>query len=552
MMKAFDGGRCLELVKAIWENDRFGDFRHFRLTADVVENLLREAGAAQVESLPLPADGRTRQLDWAVPRAWDARDAGLVLLSEGRRVSLCDYASSPLSVMMFSDPLPRGEYTVVPTGCRDWRSRLVYTPGPPKRLVGEAADRGAVGIVSDYFPVYEGVREADDPMEGCCRWENDLFYPRNDKGLSGFSLSRTAGARLREELEREGTARVEAWVDARSHDGEIRTVSGLIPGKGTEEEILLCAHLYEPGANDNASGCALLCHLAECLSGVETDGFRRGVRLVMGYEAAGMSGFIAAHPEIIRRAVVALNCDMVGAAAQERALLHIWDSPATNGTFAHSLLTGLARRAGIRYEEAPFDIGDCLIADPLLGVPCCSLVMHPANSYHSALDTPERVDPRVLEANGRLAMEFVRMLTSPEQADVEFVKACLEEEKGRLSANMDEAAWLLRAERQEAAWESFERWIPRDSLSRVPRRLVPGAATLGGRLRSAAPELDPFYSGLLNTALFHADGRRNLRTIVRRTCAELSLEVTEEISSRIERFFEEAAKDGIVVFDEGR
>ena len=45
--------------------------------------------------------------------------------------------------------------------------------------------------------------------------------------------------------------------------------------------------------------------------------------IVRTAEAAGMSGWAAAHPELLRHAVAALNCDMVGAADAERAVLKV-------------------------------------------------------------------------------------------------------------------------------------------------------------------------------------------------------------------------------------
>ncbi len=547
MKREFDGNRCLEILKAIWENDRFGDFRHFRHTADTVEKLLRGMGLTDVEALPLPADGATRQLDWTVPRAWDVYDAGMILLQESGNAVLADYSTSSLCAMMFSGPLKKGEYTIVPASSGDWRGRIVYTEGAPKDLAGEAVRRGAAALVSDHFPVYPGVREEDDPMGDCCRWENDLFYPRNDSGLAGFGISRKAGALLRGVLEKEGSARAEAWLDARAYDGEIRTISGSIPGKGTEEEILLCAHLYEPGANDNASGCAMLCHLAECMLDSQDHAFRRGIRLVMGYESAGMSGYLSAHPDILRRAIAALNCDMVGAAAEEKARLHIWDTAPRSGTFMHSMLLGMAKREGISAEAAPFDIGDCLLAEPMTGIPCCSLVMHPANSYHSSLDTPKRVSAETLEKIGRFVQRFVSAMIAPAQEDIAFAEHCLEEERFSLT-RQSSGNPFLKWERFEAALESFERWAFRDTLARIPVRRVPGAATLGGRLRGTDPACDPFYDRMLNTALFLTDGKRTLRGIIRLTCDELGEKIDPEITSRIERFFDEAAHDGIVAF----
>ena len=74
---AFDSGHCLELVREIWENDRWFTFSAFERTAAFCERQMREAGLSEVERLPLKADGHTAYGDWVIPRAWDVSEAYL-------------------------------------------------------------------------------------------------------------------------------------------------------------------------------------------------------------------------------------------------------------------------------------------------------------------------------------------------------------------------------------------------------------------------------------------------------------------------------------------
>ena len=305
---------------------------------------------------------------------------------------------------------------------------------------------------------------------------------------------------------------------------------------------MLCGHLYEPGANDNASGCALLLSVAEALRQAFPQR-RRGVRLVMGYEAAGMSGYVCAHRDRMSRTIAALNCDMVGAALCERAVLKIWNSPLSTGDFTFPFLKELAARQGIAFEPSAFDIGDGLVADPSIGVPCCSLVMHPAVSYHSSLDTPERVDPRMLERCGAIALMWAGTLAAPGEQDVSLIRTLLEKEYAQLCARSQERSFPLRVQAYERAYEAFERWAYEEP---VPRRLFCGPATLNGQMRMSCPELDPFYNIQYNTALFHVDGRRTLRSVIRRTCMELDLDMTQETQARFRRFFDAMQRAGLI------
>ena len=74
--------------------------------------------------------------------------------------------------------------------------------------------------------------------------------------MFGFSLSYREAAHLRE-LCREGPVQVYARVDTTLYDGAVENVTSYIPGTGGDEEVLMLAHIYEQGANDNASGAGL-------------------------------------------------------------------------------------------------------------------------------------------------------------------------------------------------------------------------------------------------------------------------------------------------------
>ncbi len=545
------GEACWLNVKRIWESDHFGDFRHFEETSRLIADELSSAGCIDVERLELRADGKTAYGDWVIPRAWDLRDASLkLLLPDGSTEKIANFAETPLCVMMFSANTEEKIYPMVwyekcaPNA--DLCGKLLYTNGAPKRLVKEALRREAAGIVSDWFPTYSGVREENDDMEGASRWENDLFYPRNDTALFGFSVSVRSGERIRNLLAQYDEISALAYVDSRSYDGSIYTVSGLLPGSGTDEEILLCGHLYEPGANDNATGCAMIIELAKALHALQPEGKRRGVRFVMGYEAAGMSGYAALHADRMKRTIAALNLDMVGAAKREKAKLHIWQSTLSCPAFGYSLILDIARERGIEFVESGFEIGDCLIADPTIGVPCISFVEHPARSYHSSMDTPDLVDPEELKRIGELALEWTLIMTEPTADDVKRVGRLLETERKAILADSGNAALPIKMEAYEKAYCDFEAWGFSDALSCVPKRVVNGPAVLGGRMREICPEIDPYYSAFMNTLLFHTDGKRTLRSIIRRSYAERGASVTEEAQTLTLKFFQILEENGIV------
>lgn len=226
-------GTLLQELTAIWENDRWFRFPSFEETARFCGRELETAGLEQVELYEARADGRTRYGDWVIPRAWDARK-GILQTADGD--VLADYEATPCSLLMYSAATPAGgiEAEVLPADNPDALSReeiagkLLFTGRPAGELVSLAARGEALGILSDFMPLYPGVRNRREEMTGESHWDNSFIQPINDTGLFGFSLSPEKGDRLRKQLEFE-PVRLRAEVDTRFYDGPCYTVSALLP-----------------------------------------------------------------------------------------------------------------------------------------------------------------------------------------------------------------------------------------------------------------------------------------------------------------------------------
>jgi Zn-dependent M28 family amino/carboxypeptidase len=94
----------------------------------------------------------------------------------------------------------------------------------------------------------------------------------------GFKASWRAASRMRERL-KSGSVRVKVEVKSTFHNGPNRSLIAEIPGTSrSDERIVMVAHVQEPGANDDASGCATLYALAAALSGATKSGDCRGRR----------------------------------------------------------------------------------------------------------------------------------------------------------------------------------------------------------------------------------------------------------------------------------
>jgi len=142
----------------------------------------------------------------------------------------------------------------------------------------------------------------------------------------GFKGTPRAATRLRDELAK-GAVNVHVEIDSTFHRGANRTLAVEIPGRvHPDERIVLAAHVQEPGANDNASGCGTLLAAALAMH----DAIRRGVlpapartiTFLWVDEIRGSEQWLKDHADLVKGVVAMLSLDMTGE-----------DTTKTGGTF---------------------------------------------------------------------------------------------------------------------------------------------------------------------------------------------------------------------------
>lgn len=525
LAKQLDIEYGMQTVRAIWEHDRFFDFAAFRRTAGLCLGAFEEAGLEEIESLPLVADGRTRYGDWLMPRAWYA---GSATLTDSKRM-LADRDVTPTALVMHSAATPPGgleaEVVAVDPGCSVdpacLAGRLLLTSGPVAALEPLARSAGAAGILTDHVPLVAGVRESRDELRGHSRWDYFGASEQEEIPLVGFSLAPEVGDRLRAALAA-GPVRLTAHIEARFAEDSAAVVAGLVRGTG-DEEVLAYAHLYEPGAIDNASGAAALITVARSLQAAIASGQLprplRSIRFVLGWECIGSTAWLLAHPGRRARTRCALVADMLGAGRLERARLRLWRNPVGSRGFADMLLRDVVAEyrcwcgGDCEAEEVPFDHGsDNIMGDPCWGIPTVGLFTAPTLSYHSSLDRPDRLEPAVFERDMSLVARWLWRAASLDEA-----------ERLRLDTRaIAELAPEFRAARcgTEAPWDGP-----------VYRRTVPGVLTFAGRPELRAAPWRPAWNVRLNLPLFWMDGKRGLDAVIRLSSAEAG-EDEEELARR--------------------
>jgi aminopeptidase-like protein len=374
-----------------------------------------------------PADGKTKTWQWTAPLGWRVANGELHLVSPQQEL-LARFAETPVSVVAHSqsaDIVAPVVYVEDGTFEKDYRridvkGKIVLTSGRAKEVQQEAVYKhGAIGTI--HFP----------PLEKRSKHPNLIQYlgiwPKaNEKDKVGFafSVSGQVGSRLRHLIETEPEVLVHAKVDAELFNGEQRVLSAVI--EGTEflrEEIVLIAHLCHPrpGANDNASGSALLMELARVITTLINEGKLpaplRTIRFLWVPEFFGTLAYFHAHPELAPRMISAINCDMVGAdSAIVGGSLNLHRTPDSLPSFINDLLeyhlSAAAKEPQLispegsnhpfHYEVKKYDwrSDHTIFVDPTFNVPCPMLNHWPDAFYHSNLDTLDKIDTTQLQRVG--------------------------------------------------------------------------------------------------------------------------------------------------------
>jgi len=251
-------------------------------------------------------------------------------------------------------------------------------------------------------------------------------------GLFGFSLTRSEGERLRARL-RGGPVRVRAIVDAEFSKGSYPVVTGLLQGSGRGgEQVLVVSHLFEQGANDNASGCAVSLEVASCLSQPIAQGAlprpRRSIRFLYGLEMQAAAGHLHAHRGQIRKTVAGLCLDCVGAdPAKAQSPMCLSQNPKDQPAFTDPLLEWLAhswldaRDAGYQWTSLPYDNGtDNFIAEKEIGIPCPWLGQV-ERAWHTTADTADILDRRSLTHASVLGASYCYYLAKAGSDEVQML-----------------------------------------------------------------------------------------------------------------------------------
>jgi hypothetical protein len=455
-------------------------------------------------------------------RGWDYR-AGTLSFDTGDEPPLLSRERDRVSLAINSFPTPpdfRASLVDVGAGAAESdyagpiEGAVVLGDAPLDVLWQQAVRRrGAAGVVSTAVARY--IRPADpqamsDEQRDVLQWDS-IPYDAGIRGF-GFKASWRAADRMRRRL-KEGPVAVRVEIDSSFYGGPNRTLVAEIRGRSRpSERIVIAAHVQEPGANDDASGCATLYGLARALAEAIRAGAlprpERTLTFLWVDEITGSRQWIASHAEAARGVQYMFAMDMTGEDTSKTGgtfLIEkqadpsaVWARPSdphsewgagsvAAGTLRGSLLNDLhlavclrrGRDTGWVVRTNPYEGGSDHTAFASVGVPSLLNWHFTDRYYHTNQDTPDKTSAAEMENVGLAVATSAWFLASADARDAgataNLIEAAalrrlaLEREQGR--GIVDRAANRPEAEATEqkvmAAWV---KWYDEalDSVLRLP------------------------------------------------------------------------------------
>jgi len=310
-----DGNAAMDVVRFMDQYWRIAGNPGFNASVDRIREGLQKAGLApRVDEYP----ARGRGWDYQAGTVAFA-DTGEVLLSrETDRVSLCINSFSTAGAI--EAPLVDvGSGTPADFAGKSIKGAVVLGSAPVQRLWQQAVkDRGAAGVISTSIAPY--IRP-EDPAQFTSPDQREVFqwgsvpYDEAAKAF-GFKASWRAASKMRERL-KNGPVTVKVDVRSTFYDGPSRMVVVEIPGTvKPDERIVMVAHIQEPGANDDGSGCGTLYGLAialhDAIAAKRLPPPGRTLTFIWGDENRASRQWITSHPDLATGVQYMFSLDMTG------------------------------------------------------------------------------------------------------------------------------------------------------------------------------------------------------------------------------------------------
>ena len=402
-----DSGRAMETMKRVYATDRWFTFPKFEETALYLKGRLEGSGLRDVEIGGGKADGETQVGYWTMPLAWDAKSASLEVTAPEHFV-LCDYQKVPTSLGMWSGPTPKDGVTaeLVDIKRTPWpqvAGKFVLTDKNSASYKDQLVKYHALGAVNGFSenPALQ------DGRQWVNAWgDSGWGFTGASTPLLSFSITPRQAGHIRELLSRGEKVMVHAIADTRYYKGRYPWVTGILPGRNPDEEVLVLGHTSEQGAQDNATGVAAMVEAMNTLSRlIETGKLARPartVRILLMPELYGSLSYLSEHAARMSHAVAAMTVDTPAASYDLAGTEYtLYMNPHVAMSYADALILRVAAEclpASRPWHWHEFMPGtDSYLGEPTIGIPDVWPYSGTGiQTHHNSEDKPETVDPRSL------------------------------------------------------------------------------------------------------------------------------------------------------------
>ena len=510
LAERFDERAAMDLVVFMDQFWRNAANAGFNASIDRIHARLGASGFAATQTAR-PGEPAAWVEEFGQANGWDYTVGTLTLMGEGgtpdevllsrdrHRVALC--------INSFSTPAGGVEAPVVDVGqgatdadyaTIDVRGAIVLGDAGTRGLWQMAVvKRGAIGVISTTLEDY--IRPGPPSTDGTVprdQWDvlqwGSVPYDDTRKAF-GFKASPRAAARI-PAPQKHGAAKVRAEVSSSFSPGKVRTLVAEIPGRTRPaERIVMVAHIQEPGANDDASGCATQVELARAIVAGVRDGRlpqpERTLTFLWVDEIRGSRQWLTDHPAEAKLVRYMFALDMTGEDTAKTGgtfLIEkmpdptaVWNRPSDphtewgggsvkaeslKGSFLNDVFLAVcqhrARQTGWVVGTNPYEGGSDHSPFLAAGVPALLAWHFPDRFYHSNLDRPDKTSAAVMEHVGvSVAATALLLATATEQDAVDVVRLVEAAAASRMALERRQGAALVAKAGDTAAAEAVERQV---------------------------------------------------------------------------------------------
>ncbi|HIH72570.1 MAG TPA: DUF4910 domain-containing protein [Thermococcaceae archaeon] len=385
-------------------------------------------------------DGERWHLTLVSPIAWDLIHGEVEIV--GKRITT---SKTPLLVMAHSPPgKAEGEVVAIERE-EDWenaKGKIVMVGEKWHENYKKANEKGALAFIA----YRKGTGKAF-PYIGLFLAKNDLEWAKIPAVALSEELANTVIGKLKK------CEKVTAKIKVETLISDSQALPIVYATVGKPPYVLFVAHICHPrpGANDNASGAAMLIELAKVLNNLYNDSFRFGFAFLWIPEHYGTQAFIEKYTKLDDY-YVAINLDMVGG-SEDRAnsTIMIIRTPLSRFSIVSGILEyylNLANSGGesfggsplpkLKIRSYPYELGSDHDVFNFFGIPSVMPITWPDRFYHSSEDSVEKISKESLEIIGRAVLATALALAKGKKEELErFARGFTMKYLGELSIERD-------------------------------------------------------------------------------------------------------------------